>query len=337
MDYQSVTHDRTDRFLGRLPSGRELTVPVHRYVGGSGPTAYVQAAQHGIELNGPAAIRRLDERLRGAEIAGTVVAVPVANPLAFDHRSYMTPAAYDGRNTNMNRIWPGDADGSLLERVVDRLWPLVTEAEAVVDLHTGTADMLEHVRYRADAPEAERLGEAFGTGYLLADRDESDATGNDETENNDTDEETDDNRADEETDGTLRAVATSAGVPAITAELGNSHDVSRPAIETGLSGITNVLCAVGIVADSPDSTDQVRLRDDPDPIRASESGLFERRSDVCVGERLDAGERIGRVYDPSSFELRQTVTVEEAGVAYSLSRGGAVVAGERIAALATRA
>ena len=54
MSHERVTHTTTERTLGRLPSGADVAVTVHRYEGGDGPTVYVQAAQHGIELNGPA-------------------------------------------------------------------------------------------------------------------------------------------------------------------------------------------------------------------------------------------------------------------------------------------
>jgi len=314
MEYEEVTHTVTDRTLGRLPSGDEVTVTVHRYAGGSGPTAYVQAAQHGIELNGPAALRRLHWRLLDAEIAGTVVVVPVVNALAFDSRSYMTPAAYDAVNPNLNRVWPGNDDGTLQEQLAAELWRLVTDADAVVDLHTGTADMLEHVRVRADQSEARRLGEAFGTDYLLAD-----------------DESTDDDGF----RGTFRAAVAREGIPALTAELGNSRQVAQSGVETGVDGVRDVLREVGILDGRPTpSPNQTLLRDDPDATTAPVSGLFEARPGIGVGDSVEDGEELGTVYCPSSFERRETVTAASGGVAYSVSRGGVVFAGERLVSVA---
>ncbi|WP_254280530.1 succinylglutamate desuccinylase/aspartoacylase family protein [Haloarcula marina] len=315
MEYEPVTHATTDSTLGRLPSGAEVTVTVHRYTGGPGPTVYVQAAQHGIELNGPAALRRLHGRLTEAALAGTVVVVPVVNPLAFDHRSYMTPSEYDVLNPNFNRVWPGDDDGSLQERLAARLWDIVSEADAAVDLHTGTADMLEHVRVCRDHPEARRLGEAFGTAYLLTD--ELETTGEDSFS------------------GTFRAAAAHEGIPAVTAELANSRRVAHAAVETGTDGVQNVLRTVGVLPDEPtDSPDQTLLHDEPDATRASASGLFEPRPEVRVGDHVEAGAELGDIYCPASFERLQTVTAECGGVVYSLPRGAAVVAGERLASVA---
>ena len=331
MEYESVTHTVTDRRLGRLPSGSEITVPVHRYVGGAGPTVYVQAAQHGIELNGPAALRRLHERLVEAELAGTVATVPVANPRAFDNRSYLTPAEFDARNPNLNRVWPGDEDGTLQERLAARLWPLAAGADAAVDLHTGTADMLEHVRFREGETGARRLATAFDTGYLLADGDlNSDDSDEDEPAGTAADGD------DEETfRGTFRAAASREGIPAVTAELSNSRTVDRAAVGTGLEGVLNVLRERDLLRGEPTATaDATVLRKGDGSVEATESGLFELRSGLAVGDTVEAGERLGTVYDPATFERRETVSAAESGVVYSLAREAVVVAGERVAATA---
>ena len=315
MDYEPVTHTATDRELGHFPSGRDVSVTVHRYEGGAGPTVFVQAAQHGIELNGPATLRRLHARLVDAEIAGSLVAIPVANPIAFDHRSYLTPEAYDAFNSNFNRIWPGDEAGSFQERLVANLWPLVEAADAAVDLHTGMPEMLEHVRFRADDADARAIAEAFGTEFLLAD---TDPVGNDDVA------------------GKFRLAAAGAGVPAITAELSNSRTVQRSAVETGLEGVWNVFRELGVVTDPPTATpDQRLLRDDAPRVIAETSGLFELRADLAVGDAVAEGEPLGGVFDPASFERLETVSASADGVVYSAARGGVVVTGERVASIAT--
>jgi len=312
MEQEPATHTETALRLGRRPSGAIIEAAVHRYEGGAGPTVHVQAAQHGIELNGTVAARRLHERLTGAELAGTVVVVPVANPLAFDHRSYLTPGSYDARNGNLNRVWPGDDAGSLGKRVAARLWELVAEADAVVDLHTGSREMLEHVRFR-EGSESRALAEAFGTGYLLADPVDPDADGS----------------------GKLRAAAERAGVPALTAELSNSRTVGHGAVEAGVDGVSNVLRELDLFSGSPPDATATVLRDDLESVTADEAGLFEPRRTVGVGDAVGAGEELGGLYCPTSFECRSTVTAGADGVLYSLAAGRTVQEGERLAALAT--
>ncbi|GCF15297.1 deacylase [Haloarcula mannanilytica] len=316
MEYAPVTHTATDRRLGELPSGRDVSVTVHRYVGGAGPTVYIQAAQHGIELNGPAALRRLHDHLIDASVAGTVIVVPVVNQLAFDHRSYMTPGEYDVMNPNLNRVWPGDESGSLQEQLAARLWALVEDADAAVDLHTGTADMLAHVRCRAGDPDAERLAEAFGTDYRLIDGTED--------------------ASDDEPDGTFRAATAAAGIPVITAELSNSRRIALGAVKDGVDGLQNLLRERAVLPAEADlQADQTVLRNDADPVTATASGLFECRTDIAIGDTVDASERLGTIYDPSSFEQQQVVSATERGVLYSLARESVVVKGERLAGIAT--
>jgi predicted deacylase len=313
MAHEPVTHTKTAHRLGRRPSGAAVETAVHRYEGGAGPTVYVGAAQHGIELNGPVVARRLHGRLSGAELAGSVVVVPVANPPAFDHRSYLTPGAYDARNGNLNRVWPGDEDGSLGERVAARLWDLVAGADAVVDLHTGSREMLEHVRFR-EGSAARALAAAFGSEHVLATPAETDGAGS----------------------GKLRAAAERAGIPALTAELSNSRTVNYGAVEAGVDGVCNVLRQLELLAGpSPDSPERTVLRDDLEGVTAAEAGLFEPCREVGVGDRVRAGEELGALYCPTSFERRSTVTAGTDGVLYSFAAGRTVLEGERLAALAT--
>jgi len=188
-------HDSRELVLARLPSGIPIRTTVHVYGEGSlvdgddgptlelpddgGPVVYAQAAQHGREVNGAAVLRRLHDRLVGddgaggsdasADLDGTLVTVPVANPLTFDHVSYTTPEALDSVHSNMNRCWPGDAEGTLHERMAARLWSFASGADAVVDLHTGSPSMLTHTVYMRGDEDCRGLAEAFGTDLLLAD------------------------------------------------------------------------------------------------------------------------------------------------------------------------
>ena len=313
MTHEPATYTTSERTLGRLPSGADVAVTVHRYEGSDGPTVYAQAAQHGIELNGPATLRRLHEELLDAELAGTVIAVPLANRPAFDHRSNGAPPEFDVVNPNMNRVWPGDDAGTFQERLAAELWELVSAADAIVDLHTGTADMLEHVRVTEGDPDARRLAEVFGTEYLLVD-DPEDTPG-----------------------GKLRTAAAEADIPAVAVELANSRQVSHDAVDAGVRGVRNLLRELDILASSPEPPpEQTVLRDDPERTAAQASGLFELRPDLGVGDPLEAGSELGTIYCPSSYERLQTVTVTDSGVAYSLTREGVVVAGERLAAVGRR-
>jgi len=321
MDPAPADHTARDVTLARLPSGREITTRLHRYDGAEGgPTVYLQAAQHGIELNGPAVLRRIHRHLTTTPIAGTVLVVPVANPLAFDHRSYMAPAELDAFNPNMNRVWPGSADGTLQEQMAATLWEHVVDADALVDLHTGMPDMLEHVIYMEGNETSRRLAERFGIDLLV----EEEIDDDDETE-----------WTERDFHAKLRNTATRAGIPAITPELGNSRHIERGPVERGEDGVVNVLKTLDVLADDPDSPAEFSVaRNHVGRVGVDHSGLFEATPNLTVGDPVTDGDYLGEIYSPATFETLEEVRANRDGILYSLRREATVVAGESVANVA---
>jgi len=306
--------------LARLPSGVSIETTVHTYGDGDGPTVYVQAAQHGREINGTATLRRLHERLDPGTVSGRLVAVPVADPLTFDRVAYTTTEPLDSVNPNMNRVWPGDPSGTLHERMAARLWSLAGEADAIVDLHTAGRDSLTHVVFREDDADSRELAEAFGTDLLLAEL---------------ADEEADEEWHARDFGGKLRVAATREGIPTITPELAHNKQLVETAIEAGVEGTLNAFRHLDILPGDPDADgDRVLARNHLGRVTAEDSGLFRADPDREVGERVEAGERIGTLYDPTTYEELQVVETDRAGVLYSLTREATVTTGETLLSVA---
>lgn len=107
-----------------------------------GPALLVVAGVHGDEYEGMAAIRQVAASLEPARMQGLFVAIPVANPFAYEARSRVTPLHLDG--LNLARVFPGDPAGSptrqlaakLLELVLNNLGP----DDLFLDFHSGSAD-----------------------------------------------------------------------------------------------------------------------------------------------------------------------------------------------------
>ena len=309
-----ATHTVESVPLARLPSGRTVETNCHRYRGAqSGPTVYLQALQHGGEVNGAAVLRRLHDRLADTPLDGEVLAVPVANPFAFDHRVYMAPTRLDAINSNMNRIWPGDPAGTLMERLVDSLWDRASTADAIVDLHTGGPYMRSHTRFTPGEDRSRELAAAFGVDLIVGDGSSVDPETGEQ--------------------GKLREVAAAAGIPAITPELAHSREIVESAVETGVAGIENVLAELGVL-DEPVRKTSPTVGHDNSPIFAAESGLF-RSTSVSVGDRIEAGTEIGEIFDPTGYERLQTVTADRDGMLLSLKRGSTVMEGESLGSLLT--
>ena len=306
--------------LARLPSGVRIETTVHTYGTGDGPTVYVQAAQHGREVNGTATLRRLHERLDPADVTGRLVAVPVADPLTFDRVAYTTTEPLDSVNPNMNRVWPGDDSGTLHERMAARLWSLAREADAIVDLHTASRDSLTHVVFREDDPESKRLAEAFGTDLLLAEL---------------ADESADEEWHARDFGGKLRVAASEEGIPSITPELAHNKEIVEEAVEAGVSGTLNVLRELDVLPGPTRETETPPLyRNHLGRVRAEDSGLFRVDPGVEVGREVEAGERVGTLYDPTSYETLQEVETDRDGLLYSVTREATVTAGDSLVRVA---
>ena len=321
-------HTAEQATLARLPSGVAVETTVHRYGTGEGPTLYVQAAQHGREINGTELLRRLHRRLTdasagpdAADLAGTLIAVPVADPLSFDRVSYTTPEPIDSAAPNMNRCWPGDPEGSIHERMAARLWAEIEGADAIVDLHTGSPEMLTHTVYLRGDDDSRRLAEAFGTDLLLAEAAGDEAAAE---------------WANRNFGGKLRVAATREGIPSITPELGSNKQLDEAAIETGLDGLLGVCRQLGLLDGEADPWDGTRARNHLGRIRAGDSGLFVVDEGVEVGMAVAAGDTFGTVYDPTTYEVLQTATADREGVVYSVARESTVTAGQTLVGIAER-
>ena len=109
-----------------------------------GPTLWVQAAIHGGEIGGSLALSRLLGRLNASEMAGSIVAVLAANPLAFRAQTRNSPQ--DGEN--MNCLFPGAPEGSITRQMAHALMR--------IDLHSGGIEAVVpfYALYWSDNSEA---------------------------------------------------------------------------------------------------------------------------------------------------------------------------------------
>ncbi|WP_436644378.1 N(2)-acetyl-L-2,4-diaminobutanoate deacetylase DoeB [Microbaculum sp. FT89] len=138
----TIPFDRDGAHFGflRLPVSRDesawgsVMIPIAVIRNGDGPTALLTGANHGDEYEGPIALQALAHELKPAEIRGRVIIVPFMNTPAFHAARRTSPL--DG--VNLNRCFPGRADGSPTEKIADFfLNQLVPLADVVLDYHSG--------------------------------------------------------------------------------------------------------------------------------------------------------------------------------------------------------
>lgn len=139
-----------------------------------GPVLALLAGMHGYEYSPILALQHLRSQMDPKRLAGTVILVHVANMPSFLRRTiYYSPV--DGKN--LNRMFPGKADGTVSERIAFALTREVIErADYVVDLHCGDGnEWLRPYTYWIDSGQpkvdqaARQMALAFGLDHIVID------------------------------------------------------------------------------------------------------------------------------------------------------------------------
>src|SRR2546425_1031602 len=107
---------------------------------GTGPGVGLGGAPHPMKRGGPAVIHDLTRnKLNPAELKGTIIAFPIANPLAMQFGRYVSP--HDGANLAVS--YPGSKNGSITSRIASFIWNEATlGADLIMDLHENVSPCL---------------------------------------------------------------------------------------------------------------------------------------------------------------------------------------------------
>ncbi len=141
----------------------------------AGPTLALIAGTHGSEVAPIVALQRVRATLDPAQLRGTILIVHVANMPSFLGRTvYYSPI--DGKN--LNRVYPGKADGTVSERIAYAITNQIIErADYLVDIHAGDGnELLRPYTYwsplrldaRADSI-AREMALAWGNDHIVID------------------------------------------------------------------------------------------------------------------------------------------------------------------------
>jgi uncharacterized protein len=283
-----------------------LAVPLVELTGSAdGPLLTVIAGVHGCEYASMAGVRRWCRDLADRDLRGRVRAVPVLNLPAFRSRApFIVPE--DGKN--LNRCFPGSADGTLAERLAyDAFHHLIAGSDAYIDAHCG--DMVEALQpfalYEAGPAEgrARELAAAYGLPYVI--RQESGP-----------------GRA---VAGTSSGAAAQAGIPAITAEAGGCGLVEEHAVAMHVAGLNGVLEVLGMTDGQSGAGSEPTYLGRFLWLRCGRAGWWDPA--VTAGQHLTAGQLIGTVGTLDGAEVQETITAPADCVVIFLTSSPAVADG----------
>ena len=244
-----------------------------------GPVLTLVAGTHGAEYPPILALQRLRASIDPKEISGTIVMVHVANMPAFLGRAiYYTP----GDHKNLNRVFPGKADGTISERIADVITrEVIDRTQYLIDLHCGDANesLRPYLYWTTNASPAlvesvRQLALAFGMDHIILDNGRP---------------------TDPAASLYLENTAITRGKPAMTIESGGMGQSDEESIQRIERGVAGVLKHLKMRATGPDPLTQAVFLGKNLVISSQHTGIWYPL--VERGHTIAEGALIGRITD----------------------------------------
>ena len=284
-------------------AGFPLRIPVSVVNGNqSGPTLCITSGLHGCEYDSIEAAIRITNNFKPDQIAGRLVVLPIINLPSFQQK---TAFANPMDNVNMNRIFPGDSNGTISRRMAHRIFSeFVLQSDFLIDLHGGdlTESIQSHVMVKLTGnndvdSQSRKMAESFDIPYLW----ELEVLGIPDYPGY--------------PKGTVTYEAPMRGIPAVTAEAGERGKLEEKSVRVLYDGIVNVMRLLGMIKENAVPTQKKTVLRHGAILWPDISGLF--YPSVSCGDRVEIGSKIGEIRDLRG-NLKQTLTSKTKGVVLSL-------------------
>jgi len=262
-------------------------IPVSVFQGARpGPVLALIAGTHGYEYTSIVALQRLRARLDPTRLSGSVILVHMANPTSFYGRRIYFGA--DGKN--LNRVYPGTADGTISQRIAHAITSeVIARASHVIDMHCGDGnESLRPYSYWQVTGDAaldeagKQLALAFGLDHIVIDRERP---------------------SDPERTLYTSNTAVRRGKPAITVESGGMGLTDETSVRAQEAGALSVMAHLGMLEGPSVRVERPLWIDRAQVITAPDTGVWhpavEKMQSVATGTLL------GRLTDPFGNVLHE--------------------------------
>ncbi|MBV9537518.1 MAG: succinylglutamate desuccinylase/aspartoacylase family protein, partial [Acidisphaera sp.] len=261
-----------------------IPIPVVVIRNGAGPTALFTGGTHGDEYEGQVALAKLARWLKPEMMRGRVIIMPQTNHPAAVAGLRVSPLD----DVNLNRVFPGDANGSVTQQIAFFIeHEVIPRADLVCDLHSGGSSLnyvptalmkrSDDAAYFARGLAALR---AFGAPLAYV------ALG----------------AQGQGADQTLSGGGERRGIIALGSELGGGGTVNPSALRIAERGLRNLLVHLEMLPDS--------FRESGEPTRVLEVGgadyfVYAPEPGVCeplveLGDTVRSGQPAALVHTPET-------------------------------------
>jgi predicted deacylase len=284
-------------------------IRVHVLIGAQArPCLALVAGIHGDEYDGILALQGVVQDVAADLLAGSLLVIPVANPLAFSAAARHTPE--DGRD--LNRVFPGNPKGTVTERLASLLCDNVLIAsDLIFSLHgaRATSTLLPWMEF-LDVPGelgARSLAAARASGFARL-------------------------VALPPLPGRLMTAMAARGIPVIEGELGGRGEATSANVSAYRNSVERVAQHLGVLHGTLNEMLPEPQLWDLHEITSPAAGIF--LSNVELGASVWQGDVLGRVFDDAGDELAVIRAPVDATVAGMRAHAG-VTPGDGLFALLT--
>ena len=296
----------------QLAVGETLRIQKKRLMPGAGNPNIgrisIVSGIHGDELEGQYVcyeiIRRIQEHPEN--LNGIVDVYPALNPLGVDSGSRVIPKL----NMDMNRMFPGEATGTMMDKLAARIIEDIKGSDICVDVHASDTFVKEMPQVRI----SEEHGKDLVDFSRLLNADliwiNASATAH---------------------EATLTNSLNTIGVPALLVEMGLGNRVTRSFGDQITEGIFNLMHEIGIWSGPVGEIRNAKLTRDYgiDFFRAQSTGIF--LPDMENGQQVSAGDMIGKIVSTLSGDVLEIVQAKRSGILFTLREYPLVYEGSLIA------
>lgn len=251
---------------------------------------------HGDELEGQYVCFELQRRIEeNRECLKEIVDIyPAMNPLGIDSITRGVPSF----DLDLNRMFPGDIDGSMMEYVVARIMEDVAGSHCVFDIHASNIYLTEIPQIRINELHQEKLvpmARESNVDFIWV------------------------HGASTVLESTFAYSLNNIGTPVLVVEMGVGMRITQEYGNQLTDGIFNLMKKMGIWTGEVKPVRKPVISKNPEDVcylNAKVGGVFLPK--VSHGAKLKKGELIGYILDPLQGKILDKVEAEEEGILFTI-------------------
>jgi predicted deacylase len=225
---------------------------------------------------------------------GTIEIYPALNPLGIDTIQRGIP----NFDLDMNRIFPGDPNGTMAEQTAHAIVEDIKGADMVIDIHSSNLYLRETPQVRINVQDAERLSpfaEQLGLDFVWV------------------------HDAATVLEATLAHSLNVTGSPCLVVEMGVGQRINHKMCRRLVAGILHLMQTMGmwhLAEDTELPTPIICKGDHVTFLNAETSGVF--ITELKCGINVKKGQVIGQIVDPLRGLILSTVTTPVDGYLFTI-------------------